>query len=107
MTVPATEDCYSCRETARSDPPPWQSIYRDEYRRLCHSFNSSLPGWLVAVPTRHVTAIHELTSEEAAALGPILHRSSVALRSVTGCTKTYVIRFAEAEAAVRAEMKRI
>ena len=46
---------------------------------------------------RHVAAIDELTDEESAELGVLLRRSSVALREVTGCVKTYVMQFAEAE----------
>jgi diadenosine tetraphosphate (Ap4A) HIT family hydrolase len=44
-----------------------------------------------------VTALHELTAEEAAGLGPLLRGLSAALGRVVGCTKTYVMLFAEAE----------
>jgi diadenosine tetraphosphate (Ap4A) HIT family hydrolase len=50
----------------------------------------------VLVPRRHITALHELTAEEAAALGPLIRSLSVALREVAGCEKTYVMQFAEA-----------
>jgi diadenosine tetraphosphate (Ap4A) HIT family hydrolase len=43
-----------------------------------------------------VTAVHELTDEEAAGLGSWQVRLSRALREATGCTKTYVVQFAEA-----------
>ena len=46
---------------------------------------------------RHIEAIDELTDEEAAELGVLLRRSSAALRDITGCVKTYVMQFAEAE----------
>lgn len=65
--------------------------------RVALDFNASLEGWLVATPMRHVLALDELTAEEAAALGPLLREASIALRSVTGCRKTYVMLFAEAE----------
>ena len=42
-------------------------------------------------------AIDELTEHEAAELGPLLRRLTKALRAVTGCEKTYVVQFAEAE----------
>ena len=51
----------------------------------------------VPAPFRHVRALHELTRAEAAAMGDLLRRASVALREVTGCEKTYVMLFAEAE----------
>src|SRR5262249_42298333 len=44
-----------------------------------------------------VEAVHELTGQEAAELGVLLQRVSLALREATGCIKTYVVQFAEAE----------
>ncbi|HYZ94088.1 MAG TPA: HIT family protein [Actinomycetota bacterium] len=69
----------------------------DELWRACHAFNTSLPGWVVVLPRRHIEAIHELTDEEAAGLGPLIRSLSIALRTLTGCRKTYVVQFAEAE----------
>ncbi|MEX0874390.1 MAG: HIT family protein [Actinomycetota bacterium] len=68
-----------------------------DHWRLAHSFNSALPGWLVAVPIRHVTALEDLTPEEAAPLGELIYKASLALRKVTGCLKVYVMFFAESE----------
>ena len=62
-----------------------------------HAFNSTLPGWLILLPTRHVTAFTELTPEAADELGGLVRRLSVALETVTGCVKTYVMQFSEAE----------
>ena len=64
---------------------------------MAHAFNSTLPGWLVVLPRRHVTAYTELTSEAAAELGRLLHRLSTALEQVTGCAKTYIMQFSEQE----------
>ena len=44
-----------------------------------------------------MTAVHELDDAEADALGGWQVRLSRALYSVTGCVKTYVVQFAEAE----------
>lgn len=49
------------------------------------------------MPTRHVTAPDELSAYEVGELGPLLRDLSAALRIVVGCTKTYVMLFAEAE----------
>ena len=49
------------------------------------------------LPRRHVTALDQLTAEEAADLGPLLRALTAALREVLGCSKTYVALFAEAE----------
>ncbi len=64
---------------------------------MAHAFGTALPGWLVVVPRRHVTALDELTPEEAADLGPLLSGVTAAMRSVLGCEKSYVALFAEAE----------
>jgi diadenosine tetraphosphate (Ap4A) HIT family hydrolase len=46
---------------------------------------------------QRVHSLDELTPEEAFAFGDLLRKASVALKSVTGCQKTYVMLFAEAE----------
>ncbi|MCX5558488.1 HIT family protein [Streptomyces sp. NBC_00038] len=95
MTAP---DCYVCAKEARfHELPPRECVAFDEHWRVAHVFDTALPGWLVLLPRRHVTAVHELTDAEAAALGAWQVRLSRALRGVTGCVKTYVVQFAEAE----------
>ena len=92
--------CHTCALVAArdaGDAPPWDSIHRTPFWDVAHAFNTSLPGWLVLVTRRHIEAIDELTDEEAAELGVLLRRTSAALRDVTGCVKTYVMQFAEAE----------
>jgi diadenosine tetraphosphate (Ap4A) HIT family hydrolase len=93
----AVVSCYTCGKNALTDPPPRESIVRTKHWRVAHSFDTSLLGWLVLVSLRHVLSLDELTEEESAELGPLLRRLTKALRSVTGCEKTYVILFAEAE----------
>ena len=91
-----TEACYSCDRTSTLDTlPPRELIGLDEHWRVAHAINTALPGWLVLLPRRHVTAIADLTDAEAAGLGSWQVRLSRALRAVTGCTKTYVVQFAE------------
>ncbi|MFJ8975934.1 HIT family protein [Streptomyces sp. NPDC102282] len=95
MTTP---ECYACVQEARFDElPPRERVDFDRHWRVAHSFTTSVPGWLVLLPRRHVTAVHDLTDEEATTLGAWQIRLSRALRGVTGCEKTYVVQFAEAE----------
>ncbi|MEV0094127.1 HIT family protein [Streptomyces sp. NPDC050738] len=97
MTVP-NGGCYSCEhEAAFGVLPPRELIGSDAHWRVAHATGTSLPGWLVLVPRRHVTAVHELTDAEAGSLGLWQVRLSRALRAVTGCAKTYVVQFAEQE----------
>ncbi|MFJ2172236.1 HIT family protein [Streptomyces sp. NPDC087851] len=93
MTSP---DCYTCGQEARLEELPLsERIVLDRHWRVAHAFDTALPGWLVLLPRRHVTAVHELTDAEAATLGTWQVRLSRALRDVTGCVKTYVAQFAE------------
>ena len=62
---------------------------------VVHAFNTSLPGWLVVIPKRHVESFAELTDDEAASFRPFLHSVSRALQEVTGAVKTYTVLFAE------------
>lgn len=91
------EGCYPCREQALPERRPWQEVLQTPHWRAAHAFNSTLPGWLVLVPTSHVTAVADLSADAAAELGTLIHRLSRALHEVTGCVKTYVMQFAEAD----------
>jgi diadenosine tetraphosphate (Ap4A) HIT family hydrolase len=90
-------DCFSCSRSADVALPVRECVVRTDRWRVAHAFDSALPGWLVVVPTRHVTAFAELTDQESAELGVLVGRLSRALETVTGCLKTYVVLFAEAE----------
>ncbi|MFJ2756218.1 HIT family protein [Nocardioides sp. NPDC087217] len=63
--------------------------------RASHALNTSLPGWLVLVTREHVTALDVLDAEGHAELGTLLGQLSRALRTLTGCEKTYVMQFSE------------
>jgi diadenosine tetraphosphate (Ap4A) HIT family hydrolase len=94
---PAT-GCYPCAgEGALDDLPDRERVWVGQHWRVAHAFATALPGWLVVVPRRHTTRIAEHTAEEAAELGSLLVAASHALESVTGCAKTYVAQFAEAD----------
>ncbi|WP_033338701.1 HIT family protein [Catenuloplanes japonicus] len=91
-------DCYACHHNRAIDAlPPRELVAADGYWRVAHAFDTALPGWLILLPRRHVESIAELTDAEAAALGVWQVRLSRALRAVTGCTKTYLMQFAEKE----------
>jgi diadenosine tetraphosphate (Ap4A) HIT family hydrolase len=71
-------------------------VHTDSWR-VAVAFNSTLPGWLVMLPTRHVTSFTELSQEAADELGDLVRRLGLALEAVTGCVKTYLMQFSEAE----------
>lgn len=97
--APLSSDCLTCELVTRRDAgeaPLWDAIYRTPFWDLVHSYNTSLPGWLVLISRRHLAAVDEMTEAEALELGALLRQVSLALKQVTGCQKTYVIQFAEA-----------
>jgi diadenosine tetraphosphate (Ap4A) HIT family hydrolase len=96
--VSTLDGCFSCEQNARLDElPARELIAADALWRVAHAFGTTVPGWLVLLPLRHVTSIAELTDDEAAVLGMWQVRLAKALEAVTGCAKTYVAQFAEAE----------
>ncbi len=89
--------CYSCDQQGATAPPPREDVVHTEHWRFAHAFNSTLPGWLVLVPTRHVLSFADLSPAAADELGGLVRRMSVALEQVTGCVKTYLMQFSEAD----------
>jgi diadenosine tetraphosphate (Ap4A) HIT family hydrolase len=68
----------------------------DDYWRVEHIHPVAIAGWLVLVLRRHALALHELTDNEATALGHWLPALTRALHAATGCELEYVMQFAEA-----------
>jgi diadenosine tetraphosphate (Ap4A) HIT family hydrolase len=96
--VPTTNGCYTCSQEHLFDLLPIRErIAFDDYWRTAHAIGTALQAWLVLVPRRHVTSVADLTDAEAEGLGSWQVRLSRALHEVTGCAKTYVVQFAEAE----------
>ncbi|QNN54355.1 HIT family protein [Nocardioides mesophilus] len=89
--------CFPCDQQAQAVLPPREDVVHTDHWRVAHAFNSTLPGWLVLVPTRHVLSFTDLTPEAADELGGLVRRLGVALEAVTGCVKTYLMQFSEAE----------
>jgi len=89
--------CFACDQQAAATRPPREDVLHTDHWHVVHAFNSTLPGWLVVLPTRHVTAYTQLAPAAAAELGGLLHRLSSALEQVTGCAKTYLMQFSEQE----------
>jgi diadenosine tetraphosphate (Ap4A) HIT family hydrolase len=92
--------CRTCELVQRrdaGDAPPWDLIVRTPTWDIVHAFGTSVEGWLVLVLRRHLTALADLSEAEAAELGPLIRSTSIALREVVACEKTYVVQFAEHE----------
>lgn len=77
--------------------PDAEQLYLAEHWRVVHAMRCALPGWLIVLPRRHTTAISQHCPAEAAELGSLLLAVSGAIEEYTGCRKTYVAQFAEAD----------
>jgi diadenosine tetraphosphate (Ap4A) HIT family hydrolase len=89
--------CMACDQQSAAALPPRDDVVHTEHWRVAHAFNSTLPGWLVLLPTRHVLSFTGLTQPAADELGGLIRRLGIALEAVTGCVKTYLMQFSEAE----------
>jgi diadenosine tetraphosphate (Ap4A) HIT family hydrolase len=95
LRIPSMSDCVICALQSKVEAiPPREQIYVSDHWRVSHAW-SSLEGWLVVCPLRHVEALDELSGDELASIGGVLGALSSALRTVVGCEKTYVVLFAE------------
>jgi diadenosine tetraphosphate (Ap4A) HIT family hydrolase len=89
--------CYPCDQQVRVALPPREDVVHTLHWRVVHAFNSTLPGWLVLLPTRHITSFTDLAPDAADELGGLVRRLAAAMADVTGCVKTYLMPFSEAE----------
>ena len=89
--------CFPLRPAGGGGPAAREAVVETGHWRVAHAFDSSLAGWLVLLPTRHVTSFAELEPGRGRGLGGLVRRLSLALESVTGCVKTYLMQFSEAE----------
>lgn len=99
--------CFSCDQQRAISLPAREDVVHTDHWRVAHAFNSTLPGWLVVLPTRHVASFTELTPEAADELGGLVRRLSAALEGVTGCVKTYLMQFSEAEGFAHLHLHRV
>ncbi len=91
-------ECFSCSQSALGEQAPQRErIVTTSHWRVGHAFDSSLPGWLIIVPLRHVLSFDELSVQACVELGPLVHDLTAALKDCLGATKTYLMQFSEAE----------
>jgi diadenosine tetraphosphate (Ap4A) HIT family hydrolase len=89
-------ECYPCAWNALLDElPPRERVAVHDGWRVAHAFNTSLRGWLVLVPLRHVESFAQLDPAEAAAFARLARAASRALADVVGCAKTYLVILGE------------
>lgn len=83
------EDCLACDLARGRQPLPGGLIYRTGSWLVEHCVGPLGLGTLIVKPERHVTAVADLTEEEAAELGPLLRRASQVASQLVGCEQVY------------------
>lgn len=68
--VPTCRTCEMSKRRDAGDAPSWNLILRTPGWDVAHAFGTALEGWLVLAARTHVTALADLTDEQAAELGP-------------------------------------
>jgi diadenosine tetraphosphate (Ap4A) HIT family hydrolase len=88
--------CLACDVVAGRLVSPGGVIYEDESWMLDHAVSPVLlDGFLILKPKRHVEHVGQLSTAEAAALGPLLCAACAAVSEVAGAEQVYVASFGE------------
>jgi diadenosine tetraphosphate (Ap4A) HIT family hydrolase len=83
------EDCIACELSAGRRPLPGGTIHATDHWRVEHCVGPLGLGTLIVKPTRHVTAVAELTEAEAAELGGLLRRASAVASQLVPAEQVY------------------
>src|SRR5713101_9537309 len=87
------EACLACDLTASKQPLPGGTIHNTRYWAVEHCIGPLGLGTLIVKPLRHVTRFADLTPEEAAEFGPLLHAVTIALGHEMGPDQTYICQW--------------
>jgi len=98
MTAPAPRvvQCTACREISGEVSAPGGVLFDDGLWFVSHHTGRYTdPGELIVKTRRHCESLAELTSQEAQALGPLLHHAVGALERVVTAERIYAVSFNE------------
>lgn len=82
--------CIACDLTHARRDLPGGLIHQTEHWRVEHCIGPLGVGTLVVKPSRHVVRIADLTTDESAEMGALLHRTSSVVGSLTNGAQVYV-----------------
>jgi diadenosine tetraphosphate (Ap4A) HIT family hydrolase len=93
---PPRPRCSACAEVAGEVTAPGGVIFDDGRWLVSHHTGPFTdPGELIIKTRRHCESLSELTPEESAALGSVLHSATRALEQVTTAERIYAVSFNE------------
>lgn len=82
-------DCEACDLTQGRRPLPGGLIHATAHWRVEHCVGPLRLGTLIVKPIRHVTAVAQLTDDEAIELGPLLRKASRVAGQVVDADQVY------------------
>jgi diadenosine tetraphosphate (Ap4A) HIT family hydrolase len=83
------DDCMACALSDGRLPLPGGLIHRTTHWRVEHCVGPLGLGTLIVKPGRHVTAVADLSDDEALELGPLLRRASVVAAQLVESEQVY------------------
>jgi diadenosine tetraphosphate (Ap4A) HIT family hydrolase len=92
------KDCISCRSIQgieRLSPVP--RILETRHWVAEHLSSTSIKGWVIVLPKRHVTAIHQLPKEDMVEFGELLHVICEGQYALYKPVKEYFMQYSEGE----------
>jgi diadenosine tetraphosphate (Ap4A) HIT family hydrolase len=87
--TPGMDGCLACDLADGKVPLPGGRIYETEGWVVEHCIGPLGAGTLIVKPKRHVTAVADLSEEEAAELGPLLHKASHVAATLVPAEQVY------------------
>ena len=90
------ESCFACDLASGRVDLPGGRFHKTTHWLVEHCVGPLGVGTLIVKPKRHVVHVWELTSEEAAELGPLLQEASAAVADVTEPEQIYVCLWSQA-----------
>lgn len=93
---PGVPGCFACDLSAGRRPLPGGLISASKHWRVEHCVGPLGVGTLLVKPTRHVTRVAELTSDEAREMGPLLRRAAGVVDRLVEPDQTYVCLWSHA-----------
>jgi len=90
------ERCLACDLAAGRIPLPGGVIHETRHWLVEHCVGPLGVGTLLVKPKRHVTRVSELDADEAAELGPLLHRSAAVVDELVTPEQVYTCLWSHA-----------
>lgn len=84
------EGCIACDLSSGRVPLPGGTIAREAGWVVEHCLGPLGVGTLIVKPDRHVVYVAELTAEEVAAMGPLLHRAASVVTALCDPDQVYI-----------------